>query len=162
MVVRFSALGTGRFYPQEIFLVLISVRGWVDPRAIVGSEGLNVNKKSLTPAGIEPVTFRFVAQNLNHSANAVPHVMCVPWFITEFVNFDAETFSFLWNVLPEDNPALEFYIYLVHCQIPWGFIEFSISRVSLSKTVFSFHSQSFSSPSLGLWNACKMQKMWYV
>ena len=29
-------------------------------------------KNPMTPAGIEPATFRFVAQHLNHSANAVP------------------------------------------------------------------------------------------
>ena len=29
-------------------------------------------KISLTPAGIEPATFRFVAQHLNHCATAVP------------------------------------------------------------------------------------------
>ena len=53
--------------------------------------------------------------------------------MTDLVDFDAETFSFLWNILLKDNPALEFYNYLVHCQMFQEVIEFSISLVQLVK-----------------------------
>jgi hypothetical protein len=39
-VLKLSTLNTGHFYPQEIFLVLIFFRGWVDSSSIVRPERL--------------------------------------------------------------------------------------------------------------------------
>ena len=71
--VRLSALRTVHFTPsplQKIFLVLISVRVWVNLRVIVRPEW----KIPMAPSGMEPTTFRLVYQCLNQLRHCVPPV----------------------------------------------------------------------------------------
>jgi hypothetical protein len=63
MVVRLSALCAGCPLPPGRFLVLISVRGWVDPRAIVWLEGLG-QLKNLTSLKL-PVTYWYLSTRLH-------------------------------------------------------------------------------------------------
>jgi hypothetical protein len=61
MAVGLPASRAGRPLPPGRFLVLISVRGWVDLGAIVRLEGLRQLKNAMTSSGFEPTTFRLVA-----------------------------------------------------------------------------------------------------
>jgi hypothetical protein len=67
-LVRLWALRIGRFTPQEIFLVLISLKGWIDPRS-----WRNFKRKiPMTSSGILSAAFRLVAQFLNPPSHRVP------------------------------------------------------------------------------------------
>jgi len=61
MAVR-SAVRTGRFYHP----------GKTEAVSTPGKDFTSM-KNPVTPAGIEPATFRFVAQRLNHCAVTVAH-----------------------------------------------------------------------------------------
>jgi hypothetical protein len=56
-----------------MFLVLIFTKGWVDPRAMVRSEGDMSLKLPVTPPGVDPGTVRIVAQHLNDYATPGPY-----------------------------------------------------------------------------------------
>jgi hypothetical protein len=62
MAKRLSALWPSRPLHPGIFLVLTSVRGWVDPKAIGQLERLGQLKNPMTSSGIKPVTFWLVPQ----------------------------------------------------------------------------------------------------
>jgi hypothetical protein len=70
--------------PQETFLVLISVRGWVDPRAIVRPEGLCSRKKIVWH---HRESNPLVAQCLNQ----LRHRMPPPWNIGLLIFYNARS-----------------------------------------------------------------------
>ena len=101
-VVKLSSYAQAAFTPQKIFLVFISVRGLVDSKAIVRPEVLCQRKIPMT-SGIEPTTFRFVAQCLTQLCHRVPFMVCTHQYYLD-VNQSSEDYCKIWN--PKNNNSL--------------------------------------------------------
>jgi hypothetical protein len=76
--------GPAAFTPR-MFVVLIFTRSWVDPRAMVRSEGI-CHWKIQWPLGIDPRTVRRLAQRLNHYATPGPKSYIMQHKIYKFVD----------------------------------------------------------------------------
>ena len=68
---------TSSFTPQEIFLILISVRCWVNPRAIVRPKVYVNEKIVIMQSGNEPATIMLVAQRVKQLRHRVLAQLCL-------------------------------------------------------------------------------------
>jgi hypothetical protein len=113
-MARLSALRSGRLYPQDIFLLLISVRGWVDPRAIVRPEGICQWKIPVTPSKIVPDTL----SKTDQCYGKIPIIL-------------VSSYSFIWDPYKENmlsnNQAVSYVVmftpsgratqFIFHCDV---------------------------------------------
>ena len=87
---QLSSLPTGHLYSQETSLVLISVRGWVHrPGPRIKSMKIpwlplfTIFSSSITPSGIEPASFRHVAQCRDSTTWAKYKIRALNFYVCE-------------------------------------------------------------------------------
>ena len=73
MVVDCQPYAPGTFTPRNYSLYSFLLEAECDRKDFM------TMKNPLTPAGIEPATFQFVAQQINHCTTAVPHLYPMVW-----------------------------------------------------------------------------------
>ena len=74
-------------------------------------------KNPLTSAGIEPATFRFVAQNLNHCATAVPQYIMITIDVKTTVRHVVSLYDIAVVWVLSTPPIGTVYIYLYRCTL---------------------------------------------
>jgi hypothetical protein len=94
---RLSSLRTGRLYPQEISMLLISVSDGFDPRAMVGPDGLLQWKIPLIPSRIASVTFGLLTQFLDQLRQGVTSL--------QYIHYKIKGASAIQLYIPE-SPSL--------------------------------------------------------
>jgi hypothetical protein len=119
-VVRLSALSIG---PQEIFLVLISVRGWFNPRTLVLPEGLCQWNIPTTLSGVEPCAEPFKPRSwLDHVCSwARPHLRKYTRRITnttQSMNNFYTPLQFLWHRKVRLFCFLQLQLHVITWQLP--------------------------------------------
>jgi hypothetical protein len=128
MALRLSALHAGPavIYPPGRFLVLISVKGWVDPRAIVRLEGLGQLKKSNDFIGIrirDLPACSIVPQPSYATAYPIIYPINSNYWMLTFYGFSYFIISLRhngWNVSHKRNPCYPFWV----TEIPFSTVLF--------------------------------------
>jgi hypothetical protein len=84
MALRLSVLRAGRPLPPGRFLVLVSIRGCVNPRAIVHLEGLCQLKYPMTSSGIETA-------KVSRDRSSTKYFTTAPTYLREYEAADRKT-----------------------------------------------------------------------
>jgi hypothetical protein len=127
MAVKLSALRAGRPLPTGRFLVIISVRGWVDPRAIVWLEGLgqlqNVLCEPPKPTNLfSPLNWQEVAQVPKYLVGSVRYILSSDRQITEYVIGPAR------YILSSDRQITEYLNTNIAHYAEWGLERLKMAR----------------------------------
>jgi len=81
MVVGSHPYAPAAFTPRKYFWYSFLLEAESTPGSLCDRKDFRSMKNPLTPSGIKPATFRFVAQHLNHCAAAVPMLNIFRMFI---------------------------------------------------------------------------------
>ena len=98
--------------PQEIFLVLISIRNWNDPKATVRPEGLCELKIPMTPSGIEPESINCTTASPNLFYSAVKCMNKYQWW----TGLTLEEHPYLWASILNTAGLTSSPLLKLHCE----------------------------------------------